>query len=87
MISRLQGDLARGLSRPTTASLQACHDDMLKFHVLSECELLGGASQGASADRPSLMVTMDRRLEVLGAFLSDKQYLLGLRRAVMQLSR
>jgi serine/threonine-protein kinase ATR len=86
-IRRLQKDLARGLSRPTTASVQSCRDDLLKFHVLTEMELVSGVQETSAIDRHSIMGMLDRRLEVLGAFLSDKQYLLGVRRAAMQLSR
>ena len=87
-IQQIRGDLARGLSRSATSSIQACHEDMLKFHVLTEIELLSGLAPDVDYNnRRSLMDMLERRLEILGAFLSDKQYLLGLRRAVMQLSR
>ncbi|KAI9844262.1 MAG: serine/threonine-protein kinase M1 [Sclerophora amabilis] len=86
VIEKLHEDIAKGLSKSSTASLQACHNDLLKFHALNEVEAIGGCHDGG-IDKSSLMETLDRRLDVLGAFLSDKQYLLGLRRATMQLSR
>ncbi|KAI9795604.1 MAG: serine/threonine-protein kinase M1 [Piccolia ochrophora] len=79
------GQLARGLSRQSTASLQACHDDLLKFHVMSELGMIGG-THDTQNDRQVVLEALDRRLDVLGSFLSDKQYILGVRRAAMQLS-
>ena len=75
------------MSANTTTSLQACHDTMLKFHVITEVEIISGLHDLETQDRPALLESLDRRLEVFGAFLSDKQYSLGLRRAAMQLSR
>lgn len=87
IIRLLRESVAKGLTSPTTVSLQACHDSMLKLHVLTDIEYLGGGATQRHVDRSSLFELLDRRLEVVGAFLSDKQYLLGLRRAAMQLSR
>ncbi|KAL9021748.1 MAG: hypothetical protein Q9185_001112 [Variospora sp. 1 TL-2023] len=77
----------KSLSTTNTASLQACHDILLKLHALTEIETIGGVCRHGSLDKPSLLASLDRRLELLGAFSSEKQYLLGLRRAAMQLSR
>ncbi|KAI9673387.1 MAG: serine/threonine-protein kinase M1 [Caeruleum heppii] len=85
-VDRMRGGIANSLSRPTTASLQTCHDQLLKFHVLSEMELIGRKPEILDFDRSGLLEALDRRLEVLGAFLADKQYLLGVRRATMRLS-
>ncbi|KAL9604378.1 MAG: hypothetical protein Q9219_000566 [cf. Caloplaca sp. 3 TL-2023] len=78
---------ARSLSTTNTASLQACHDTLLKLHALTEIEAIGGVWKHGSFDKLALITSLDQRLELLGAFSSDKQYLLGLRRAAMQLSR
>lgn len=79
---------ARTLSATNTASLQACHNILLRFHALTEIEAIGGARKhDGSVDKSALTVSLDQRLDLLGAFNSDKQFLLGLRRAVMQSSR
>lgn len=85
-VQKLRQNSARNLSTTTTASLQACHDVMLRFHILAEVEAISGVRAAGQCDRRALLESMERRIEVLGAFLSDKQYLLGLRRATMQLS-
>lgn len=78
---------ARSLSATNTASLQACHDALLKLHALTEIEAIGGVRKHGSVDKPTLVRSLNQRLDLLGALSSDKQYLLGLRRAAMQLSR
>ncbi|KAL8774572.1 MAG: hypothetical protein Q9209_000945 [Squamulea sp. 1 TL-2023] len=73
IVNDVRRTTARSLSVTNTASLQACHNVLLKLHALTEIEAIG--------------VSLDQRLDLLGAFNSDKQFLLGLRRAAMQLSR
>ncbi|KAI9851275.1 MAG: serine/threonine-protein kinase M1 [Thelocarpon superellum] len=84
-IAQLRRNIAKGLSRAATASLQTCHDDLLKLHVLTDMELIGDPG-GDYDDRTVLTRLLDRRLDVLGAFPAEKQFLLGLRRAAMGLS-
>ena len=85
-LAKLRKDAARGLSTTIISSLQTCHDSMLKFHVLSEIETISRIEQASSA-RATLAESLRQRLDVLGAFSSDKQYLLGIRRAMMQILR
>ena len=74
--------VSRGLTTTNTVSLHACHDVLLKMHALAELQEL---SNGKQDDREALLVTLDRRLQVLGSYVADKQYLLGLKRAAMQI--
>ena len=60
---------------------------MLQFHVLTEIETISGTRNKENVDNISLLKSLNQRLNVLGAFLSDKQYILGLRRATMQVSK
>jgi serine/threonine-protein kinase ATR len=83
----LREQLASSLSTSTTSSLSVCHDTILKFHVLTELEMIGGTNSGIKVDRQAVLESLNRRLEAIGAYLNDKQYLLGIRRAAMQLSR
>lgn len=83
----LRHNIAKSLSPTNTTSLQACHDFLLQLHVLTDIEAISGVRSNDATEKPSLIVSLKQRLEVLGAFLPDKQYLLGLRRATMQISR
>jgi serine/threonine-protein kinase ATR len=86
-IDHTRKQIASTLSAANTASLGACHDTMLKLHVLTELEMIGDTGRSAQLERPKVLASLSRRLEALGAYLNDKQYLLGIRRAAMQLSR
>ncbi|EKD14277.1 phosphatidylinositol 3 [Drepanopeziza brunnea f. sp. 'multigermtubi' MB_m1] len=83
-VAALREKIARSVSNATTSSLGTSHDTILKFHVLTELEMIAGADNNVAA--PDILESLNRRLEVIGAFLNDKQYLLGIRRAAMQLS-
>ncbi|EON65245.1 hypothetical protein W97_04482 [Coniosporium apollinis CBS 100218] len=83
-ISALRQKVARNLSPSTTSSVQACHDQLLKLHALYEMEAISGLPSPLRMDREVMLGTLDRRLEALGTYTSDKQYLLGIRRATMQ---
>lgn len=77
---------ASSLSATNTMSLQICHGAMLRFHAISEVEAISGVLPD-ELEKSTLLSSLDKRLDVLGAFISDKQYLLGIRRATMQLSK
>lgn len=86
-VAAIRESVVRGLSPATTASLQACHDHLLKLHVLYEIETISGLGSSKLDTREGIIPVLERRLDVLGAYTSDKQYLLGIRRAALQLSR
>ena len=83
----LRDKAAGSMTYSATSSLRACHDAMLKCHVLSDLELIANEKLKGDGDQQGVLMALDRRLEVLGAYVSDKQYLLGIRRAAMELMR
>lgn len=85
-INGLRLTVAKSLTANSAASLQSCHDDMLRLHALADVESIAQAGTEARQSSPELLRALDRRLHVLGGYLADKQYLLGLRRAAMELS-
>lgn len=86
-IRMLREKVASSMTYSTTSSLRASHDAMLKCHVLSELEMIADEKTRTDGDPQAVLRTLHRRLEVLGAYVSDKQYLLGIRRAAMELMR
>ncbi|KAL4939554.1 hypothetical protein BDV06DRAFT_34599 [Aspergillus oleicola] len=88
IIDGLRLSVANSLTATSVMSLQSCHDGMLKLHALTEMESVALANNGDEdpQSRSDLRASLDRRLDVLGGYLSDKQYLLGLRRATMELT-
>ncbi|KAL4923269.1 protein kinase MEC1 [Aspergillus undulatus] len=88
IIDGLRLSVAKSLTATSVTSLQSCHDGMLKLHALTEVEsvALSGDTDEDLGSRSGLISSLNRRLDVLGGYLSDKQYLLGLRRAAMELA-
>lgn len=87
IITSLREVLAKDLAPSTTASVQASHGHLVKLHALYEMEMISGSDSQAKRDREAIIESLDRRLDIIGAYTSDKQYLLGVRRAAMTLSR
>lgn len=86
IINGLRLNVAKSLTANSVTSLQSCHDDMLRLHALADVESIANAGIGSSHSSSDLLRALDRRLDVLGGYLADKQYLLGLRRATMELA-
>lgn len=86
-MNALRERVGSSLTFSTTTSLQACHEPMLNAHVLTDLELIAGVSSDHGQHVQDTVKTLDRRLAVLGSYVNDKQYLLGIRRAAMELMR
>ncbi|KAK4682269.1 serine/threonine-protein kinase M1 [Podospora pseudoanserina] len=85
-IQILRDKVAGSMTYSATSSLRACHEAMLRCHVLSDLEMIA-SNKALEGDNQAVLATLDRRLQVLGAYVGDKQYLLGVRRAAMELMR
>nr|XP_036588838.1 protein kinase Rad3 (phosphatidylinositol 3) [Colletotrichum truncatum]KAF6800480.1 protein kinase Rad3 (phosphatidylinositol 3) [Colletotrichum truncatum] len=87
MLQSMRDKIASAMTYSATSSLQACHELRLRCHVLTDLEIIAGTQAAEDGARQEVLTTLDRRLEVLGAYVNDKQYLLGIRRAAMEISR
>jgi len=85
IVADLRVSIMGNLSPAATASLAGSHASTLKLHALYEIATIG-CLEDVQADRSSLIEILDRRIELLGAYTDDKQYLLGIRRATMHLA-
>ncbi|PWY66408.1 hypothetical protein BO70DRAFT_390661 [Aspergillus heteromorphus CBS 117.55] len=88
-MNALRLSVAKSLTTNSVASLQSCHDSILKLHALHEVESVARTryeDSGNGSLLSGLNDILDRRLAILGGYISDKQYLLGLRRAMMELT-
>lgn len=86
-IQYLKEITASSMSMSATTSLETAHDAMLKCHVLADLDIIAGDHKKEDGDQQGTMTMLSRRLEVLGAYVNDKQYVLGIRRAAMELMR
>ncbi|KAF6838930.1 protein kinase Rad3 (phosphatidylinositol 3) [Colletotrichum plurivorum] len=87
MLQSMREKIASAMTYSATSSLQACHELRLRCHVLTDLEIIAGMQGTDDGARQEVLTMLNRRLEVLGAYVNDKQYLLGIRRAAMELSR
>ncbi|KAK1813304.1 serine/threonine-protein kinase M1 [Friedmanniomyces endolithicus] len=80
----LRISIAQSMSETGTGSLQSCHDDLMKLHTLYEIQAM---TRPDGHDVAHFMDCADGRLAALGSYNTDKQYVLGMRRAVMRISK
>lgn len=85
LLQDLRAVVASGFTPSTTASLATAHSHTVRLHALYELEMLGSV-QERTCNLDQIVESLDKRLDILGAFMADKQYLLGIRRAAMELS-
>ncbi|RYP22475.1 hypothetical protein DL767_009047 [Monosporascus sp. MG133] len=81
----LRERVASSMTFSATSSLQTCHEPLLKCHVLTDLELIAGINNDETQHLQETLKSLNRRLEVLGSYVNDKQYVLGIRRAAMEL--
>lgn len=86
-VQTMRDKIALEMTMSATASLQAAHDVLLKCHALTDLEIVVGSTAGEESERRRTMALLSGRLEVIGAYSNDKQYLLGIQRAAMDLTR
>ena len=86
-INGMRERIAVSMGLTETASLQACHDVMLRCHVLTDLELIISAKTGEGQQNRTVMNMLQRRLDVLGSHVEDKQYLLSVQRTAIELRR
>ncbi|RFU77784.1 phosphatidyl inositol 3-kinase [Trichoderma arundinaceum] len=83
----MKENIALSMTSSTTASLQAAHEIMLKCHVLTDLEIIIGTKTENDEERIKTISLLEGRCEVIGAYFNDRQYVLGIQRAAMQLLR
>lgn len=75
------------MTETATGSVRQCHDLLVKLHGLTELQEIA-ETLGRGAGRPETVLKnyMQNRLDVMGSYSKDKQYILALRRAVFMFS-
>jgi serine/threonine-protein kinase ATR len=85
IISGLRASVSQGLSPSSTSSLSNAHTQLIRLHALYEMEILSPFAKQPSYDR-NVPTTLNCRLDILGSLTDDKQYILGIRRAALDLA-
>ncbi|EFX01973.1 inositol kinase kinase [Grosmannia clavigera kw1407] len=86
VLDRMVDGVAAAVSYSTTSSLQACHETMLKAHVVTDLRMIGAAAGGTAETARKALATVVQRLDLLED-VSNKRYVLGLQRAAMEAMR
>ncbi|PFH56755.1 hypothetical protein XA68_16038 [Ophiocordyceps unilateralis] len=86
-VGSVREKIASEMTASATMSLQAAHELLLRCHVLTDLEIIVSRKPRDDEERRTTMALLDGRLDVIGAYFNDKQYLLGVRRAAMELAR
>lgn len=84
IVNDLRLSVSKSLTANSVTSLQSCHDNIFKLHALMEIESIAN-HENQDHERSKAQAVLSRRLDALGGYISDKQYLLSLRRAAMEL--
>lgn len=84
-VKLLREKVASSLSYSVTNSLTSAHDATLRAHILTDLEMIATGPSNSAERQQELLKTLNRRFEVIGAYVTDKQYLLSIRRAAMSL--
>jgi serine/threonine-protein kinase ATR len=79
--------LGSAMTHSATSSLQTSHELRLRCHVLTDLEMIASTRETEGPAHQAVLTSLERRLEILGAYVHDKQFLLGIRRAGMELVR
>lgn len=83
-IQKLRATVIKHLSAVNASSLQSCHNTLLRLQALQEVNMLSrSALTHPDLDQGRTSDMLDKRLAVLGSYMPDKQYILGIRRAVL----
>lgn len=87
MVNSLREQVASAMNASSTVSLQAAHDILLKCHVLTDLEIIAGTQDRNEEEHRATIGLLEGRLQIIGAYFNDKQYVLGIQRATMELTR
>jgi serine/threonine-protein kinase ATR len=83
-VNSMRRTITTGMSVASGSSLHGCHTELLRLHILSEIEALNHGPD----DTPKTMVLhferFEKRLDAVGSYISDKQSILGIRRAMFK---
>jgi serine/threonine-protein kinase ATR len=86
-LKTMRNRVGSSMTSSATESFHACHEPILRAHVLADLELIAGMNNDGDQHPQDILKSLGRRIEVLGSYVNDKQYVLSVRRAAMELLR
>jgi len=78
--------VASTMTESATGSIRQCHHFLVQLHALSELQSVSEVLHQPEFDAGVLTRSLESRLNLMGTYPADKQYILAVRRAALQLS-
>ena len=78
--------VASTMTESATGSIRQCHHFLVQLHALSELQSVSEVLHQPEIDAGALTKSLESRLSLIGTYPADKQYILAVRRAALQLS-
>ena len=73
------------MTESATGNIRQCHHFLVQLHALSEVQTISEALQQKDVDMAGLKKMLESRLNLMGTYSTDKQYILAVRRAVLNI--
>jgi serine/threonine-protein kinase ATR len=83
-VTSMRKTITTGMSAASGSSLHGCHTELRRLHILSEIEALNHGTVATQQSMATLFETFEKRLGAVGSYISDKQSILGIRRAMFK---
>lgn len=83
-VASMRRTITTGMSAASGSSLHGCHAELRRLHILNEIEALNNGFEETPKTMALLFERFEKRLNAVGSYISDKQSILGIRRAMFQ---
>jgi len=83
-VTSMRRAVTTSMSAATGTSLHGCHAELRRLHMLTEIEALTAGVNDTPQEMAVLFERFEKRLNAVGSYISDKQSILGIRRAMFR---
>jgi serine/threonine-protein kinase ATR len=83
-VTSMRKSITTGMSAANGSSLHGCHAELRRLHILSEIEMLKDGTKETQKSMARIFERFEKRLSAVGSYISDKQSILGIRRAMFK---
>ena len=81
-VKSIRKTITTSMTAANGSSLHGCHTELRRLHILSEIEMLKDGWQETPESMEIMFENFEKRLSAVGSYISDKQSILGIRRAM-----
>ena len=81
-VKSIRKTITTSMTAASGSSLNGCHTELRRLHILSEIEMLKDGWHETPESMTTTFENFEKRLSAVGSYISDKQSILGIRRAM-----